>query len=280
MALSLHHLNCGTLCPLGRRFIAGEGGVLERSQMICHCLLIETPNSGLVLVDTGFGTQEVADPRGKLGAPFATLMGLRLSEQETALHHVQRLGFSPEDVRHILVTHLDLDHAGGLPDFPRAKVHVYELEHQAAMQPTLRESQRYKSHQWAHHPNWQLYSKTSGEPWFGFPCVRSLEGLPPEILSIPLPGHTRGHSALAVNTKEGWLLHAGDAYFHRGEIHEGEPPCPAGLRAFQNLVEINHTQRIANQQRLRELARDHGRDVQIFCAHDPMELQRAAHTPA
>ena len=33
-------------------------------------------------------------------------------------------GFRREDVRHILVTHLDFDHAGGLPDFPDAVVHV------------------------------------------------------------------------------------------------------------------------------------------------------------
>lgn len=33
-----------------------------------------------------------------------------------------------EDVRHIVLTHLDLDHAGGLPDFPHAKVHVHATE--------------------------------------------------------------------------------------------------------------------------------------------------------
>ncbi|MFD0510570.1 MBL fold metallo-hydrolase [Streptomyces aureus] len=31
------------------------------------------------------------------------------------------LGYAVDDVRHIVLTHLDLDHAGGLPDFPRAR---------------------------------------------------------------------------------------------------------------------------------------------------------------
>jgi glyoxylase-like metal-dependent hydrolase (beta-lactamase superfamily II) len=37
-------------------------------------------------------------------------------------HQVQRLGFDPRDVRHIVLTHLDFDHAGGLDDFPHATV--------------------------------------------------------------------------------------------------------------------------------------------------------------
>jgi 4-hydroxy-3-methylbut-2-enyl diphosphate reductase IspH len=31
-----------------------------------------------------------------------------------------------------------------------------------------------------------------------------------------------------------------------------------------------------NEQRLRELAREHGDEVRMFCAHDPVELERAA----
>lgn len=276
MSLRVHHLNCGSLCPVGGCLLTGQGSLLERGLMVCHCLLIET-SEGLVLVDTGFGTADIADPKGKLGCAFVAISAPRCLPSETALEQVKRLGFSPDDVRHLLVTHLDLDHAGGLADFPRAQVHVHEKEHRAAMAPTWRESQRYKVHQWAHHPHWSLYTEGSGEPWFGFPCARQLRGLPPEILSIPLHGHSRGHAAIAVETPGGWLLHAGDAYFFRGEIHEQEPSCPGGLRVFQSLVEIDHQQRIANQQRLRELSRAHGSQVRIFCAHDPVELKRLQH---
>ncbi len=274
MTIKVHHLDCGTMCPYGGRLITGEGGIFEPGKMVCHCLLIETPSSGLVLVDTGFGAAEVRDPQGKLGKPFVALTRPRLTLEDTAAGQVKRLGFSVDDVRHILVTHLDLDHAGGLADFPRARVHIREAEHRAAMRPTLRESQRYKQHQWAHGPDWVLYPTAAGEPWFGFPSVRSLDGLPPEILIIPLPGHTRGHSAIAVETGGRWLLHAGDSYFFRGEIHQGEPRCPRLLRGFQSLVEVDREQRLGNQARLRQLSLDHGGEVAIFSAHDPVELQR------
>ena len=74
------------------------------------------------------------------------------------------------------------------------------------------------------------------------------------------------------------MLHAGDAYFHHGEI-EATPHCPLPLRAFQKLVAIDDEARLANQGRLRALAADALADVTVFSAHDPDELDRlrAAH---
>ena len=59
--IRVHHLNCGSLRPLGGRFIDGEPGAHRLARLVCHCLLLET-DSGLVLVDTGFGTRDVEDP--------------------------------------------------------------------------------------------------------------------------------------------------------------------------------------------------------------------------
>ncbi|WP_157871168.1 MBL fold metallo-hydrolase, partial [Streptomyces aurantiacus] len=41
-----------------------------------------------------------------------------LDLRETALHQIRQLGFRAEDVTHIVVTHFDADHVGGLADFP------------------------------------------------------------------------------------------------------------------------------------------------------------------
>jgi glyoxylase-like metal-dependent hydrolase (beta-lactamase superfamily II) len=92
---------------------------------------------------------------------------------------------------------------------------------------------------------------------------------------IPLVGHTRGHTAIGVRDGDRWLLHCGDAYFNHGEV-ETPPHCPPGLAAFQKLMAHNGKARAANQERLRELARSHGDDVRLFCAHDPVELEREA----
>jgi glyoxylase-like metal-dependent hydrolase (beta-lactamase superfamily II) len=260
--MRVHHLNCATMCP---PFVG---------KMVCHVLAIES-GDGIVLVDTGLGMPDVTTPKVRLGREFVAITRPRCDAGETAIAQLQALGFAPKDVRHIVVTHLDLDHAGGLSDFPDAAVHVSTAEHEAAMtRPTMAERRRYRSAQWAHGPKWKIHGP-GGEAWHGFDGVRALDGLPPEILRVPLVGHTRGHHGIAVkrNGDTGWMLHAGDAYFFHGEL-EATPHCPLALRAFQKLVAIDDEARRANQARLGVLARDAAAGVQIFSAHDPLELER------
>jgi glyoxylase-like metal-dependent hydrolase (beta-lactamase superfamily II) len=279
--MKVHHLNCATMCPVGGRLITGQGGLTEPGRMVCHCLLVETPAQGLVLIDSGLGLADVANPAARLGREFMLITGARLDAEETAVRQVERLGYRPEDVRHIVVTHLDLDHAGGLSDFPQAQVHLHADELAAATRPaTLLERKRYRPLHWAHGPHWVSHrAAPRGEPWFGFECVRDLPGLPPEILMVPMPGHTRGHAAVAVQAREGWMLHAGDAYFFRAEMEATRPWCPAGLALFQRVVEMDRRARLLNQVRLRKLRQQQGDAVRVFCAHDPVELEAACAAP-
>jgi glyoxylase-like metal-dependent hydrolase (beta-lactamase superfamily II) len=252
--------------------MGGEGGLLNTTDVICHCLLIETSN-GLVLVDTGFGTNDARNP-AQLGQPFRALLRPRPRVAEAAVTQVERLGFAAADVRHIVTTHLDVDHAGGLSDFPQAEVHVFAPELAAAMSPSLRERPRYIGAHWAHGPRWVEHrAETGGDGWFGFESVRILPGLDAEVLLIPLVGHTRGHTGVAVNAGDRWLLHCGDSYFNRGQVAT-PPTCPAGLALFQTIMAADRGARNANTERLRELAASHGDEVSLFCSHDPHELAR------
>lgn len=268
--MRVHHLDCLTMCPPFARWVNGRGGLFERGRMICHVLLVETDRHGLVLVDTAIGLDDCADTAGRLGGHFALAMGISAPPPEkTARRQVEAMGFRAEDVRHLVVTHLDLDHAGGLPDFPHATVHVLADEKEAALaRRTLGEKSRYRPAHFAHGPRWATY-RAAGEPWRGFECVRAIEGLPEEILLIPLTGHTRGHACVAVEAPGRTLVHAGDAYFHRASVRDaGE--VPFGLRVFESNIATDRAKIAANHARLRELDRDPG--IRLFCAHDPEEL--------
>ncbi len=272
--MRVHHLNCGTLRPLGGRLVDGEPGLLRRAQMVCHCLLIET-GAGLVLVDTGLGTPSVDRPREWLGGRFVRVVNPDTGIAETAVRQITRLGFDPSDVRHIVLTHLDVDHAGGLVDFPGATVHVHAEELRAAQHPgTSQERFRYRSVHFEHGPQWKAHAVT-GEPWWGFDAVRPLDGLPPTILLVPLAGHTHGHVGVAIDTGNGWLLHAGDAYFHPGEVDLNRAHCPPATALFETLVQTEKRPRLHNQQRLRELVREHQDHVRIFSAHSGAEYRHA-----
>lgn len=273
--MRVHHLNCISTCPLGGRLMdARSARIVQRGHLACHCLLVET-DTALVLVDTGFGLRDVANPRSRLSRFFLGMVAPEFREEMTAIRQIERLGFDPLDVRHIVLTHLDFDHAGGLDDFPHAVVHLMEAERaDAELQATWIDRQRFRPQQWGTRAQWKTYQPDAGETWLGFDCVRALEGLPPEILLVSLKGHTLGHAGIAVSTQGRWLLQAGDAYFFHAEMLPEDHWCTPGLLFYQTLMEKDREARLHNQLRLRELRKTQSHLVEIFCAHDVLEFER------
>jgi len=257
--MKIHHLNCGSM-------------LTSTAHLVCHVLLIETDN-GLVLVDSGFGLDDVAEPRRRIG-PSRHLIRPLLDPDETAARQVERLGFRREDVRHIIVTHFDVDHIGGLSDFPGAQVHVTAAEAFGAVHsPSRREKNRYRSAQWAHRPKLVEHSP-DGEKWRGFASAKELDAVAPGIVLVSLPGHTRGHACVAVDAGARWVLHCGDAFYHRGTI-DGRSRVPALLRTAERLVAFDLRQVRDNHARLAELHRRADPDLLILNAHDPALLKTA-----
>jgi len=270
--MRIHHLNAGTMCPLCARLVNGRGGLFERARLVCHVLLLET-NDGLVLVDTGIGLDDIATPV-RLQRFFLLSAAPRLQEVETARRQVEVLGFAPDDVRHIVLTHLDRDHAGGLADFGKAKVHVHVREHQAAVTGELpARAGRYIKQQWAQGPDWVLHGD-GGDDWFGFSGVRALGDREPDVLLIPLFGHTPGHCGVAVRRGDRWLLHAGDSHYAHRQIETPARPAPPALGFFQGRGDSDRAARLANQERLRVLAASHSDRVTVICSHDPDDFDR------
>ncbi|MFI6170635.1 MBL fold metallo-hydrolase [Nocardia sp. NPDC051052] len=258
--MKVHHLNCGTMRPLG----TPEG-------LVCHVLLVET-DTGLVLVDSGLGLRDVADPAARFG-PSRFFVRPRFDENESAIRQLERLGFDPRDVRDIVLTHFDADHSGGLADFPWARVHLTAIEANAALHPQgFVEKGRYLPTHRDHHPT--CVPHTPGEPWRGFAGTEELTDIAPGLVMISLPGHTRGHAAVAVDLGERWILHAGDAFYHRGQI-DGTGQVPRALTAMERLVAHDMSAVQANHERLADLWATPVPDLLLVNAHDPVLFRRA-----
>lgn len=271
----VHHLNCGSL----RAITPNEGSGLQPKLAVSHCLLLES-ESGLVLVDSGIGSGDIAQPELSLGEQFLELSQPALLAVETAAEQVRALGYQISDVRHVVLTHLDLDHAGGISDFPGASVHVSVDELRAASAPGFKafDRNRYRPLQWMHQPLWQPFDHSRGAEWFGFDTIEQPDGLPEEIRLVPLGGHSAGHTGVAVrldpasDAASSWLMHAGDAYYYHAELDPDHPRSTPGLDYLATSTEVDRALRLGTTARLRDLSRRLAGQVNVFCAHDPWEF--------
>ncbi len=263
--MRIRYLNCGTMFP---RLAGAFAPCLDRSPAIC--MLVET-DGRMVLVDTGFGTADMADT-GRLGRG-ELLLNTRADPEQPALRQISRLGLDPADVSDIICTHLDRDHAGGLGDFPEARVHVLAAEREAALNPrSARERDRYRACHFAHGPKWVTHEAVSDERWFGMDCIRDVEGLPPGILLVPLRGHSRGQTGVAVDTGERWVLHCGDAYYVKEELRQRGKPS-LGVRGFRRVAHVDFPAAMHCVGELRRIMREHFDEVTLIASHDQFEYR-------
>ncbi|MEU6556375.1 MBL fold metallo-hydrolase [Streptomyces sp. NPDC046915] len=260
--MRIHHLNCGTMRPWG----APEG-------LVCHVLLVET-GTGLVLIDSGLGLLDRTAPGRRFG-PARHFVRPVFQEAETAIRQVERAGFDPTDVRNIVLTHFDADHVGGLADFPWADVHLTSAEAAAALRPATRiEKERYKPAQRTHRPTLISHTPRTGETWRGFAAATELTAITPGIVLIALPGHTRGHAAVAVDGGDHWVLHAGDAFYHHSQV-DGTGRTPKSLIAMERIAAHDWHKVQTNHERLSELWQTADADLMLINAHDPHLLTQA-----
>jgi glyoxylase-like metal-dependent hydrolase (beta-lactamase superfamily II) len=140
---------------------------------------------------------------------FQLVTKVPLDTKQAAIQQVASLGYKPQDIRHIVLTHMHFDHCGGLPDFPDAAIHVHHDEYEAFMGSRAQWTDyAYVRHHTAHDPNMKLY-RAEGERWFGFDAIPL--PLEHEMYLIPLFGHSRGHCGVAIRQDDGWLFHVADA---------------------------------------------------------------------
>ncbi len=161
-----------------------------------RCLLIEH-DAGLVLIDTGLGNKENDKFRDIYGIENAGANGGTWLEDG-----LSSLGFSVDDVRVVINTHLHFDHAGGntrvngagevSASFPKAKYFVQHGEHEWATHTNERTAASYFGRNW--------------EPLLASGAMTLVEGefqLLPGISTLESPGHTPHHQSVMIDGGNG-----------------------------------------------------------------------------
>src|SRR6266536_3154203 len=129
--MRIHAIQTGTVA-IKTRQLSGRGrGALRpyitildttwTEPLPIYAWVIEHPE-GLIVVDTG-ETARVAEPGYFPWWHPYFRFGLRewVQPEEEIGPQMRALGFDPNDVRWVLLTHLHTDHAGGLAHFPNAE---------------------------------------------------------------------------------------------------------------------------------------------------------------
>lgn len=105
----------------------------------------------------------------------------------------KKIDIMPEDIKHVFLTHLDTDHAGGIDKsgcniFPNAKVYMGEEENKYMIREIRRKGIFFNCVQIA-------------EGWIPIKgnTIFEVEGI--KVEAIPVPGHTIGHTVYIVDDK-------------------------------------------------------------------------------
>lgn len=190
-------------------------------------------SEGLILVDTG-ETARVSErgyfPRWHPYYRFG--LRERVTPEEEIGPQLRALGFSPDDVRWVVLTHFHTDHAGGLMHFPSSEIVCSRADFEFSRGP-LGRARGFLPQHW---PDW--FAPTLIEPVarpFGpFPESIALT-VAGDVHLLPTPGHTPGHLSVALELGDIVLFFASDASYTQqlmlDGVVDGVSPDPSTARA-------------------------------------------------
>ena len=187
--------------PLWSRRIPADDR--NRITLAMRPLLVEHPD-GLVLIDSGLGNKETDKFKDIYGIENTGVNGRTLLEDSIAA-----LGYSTEDIKVVVNTHLHFDHTGGstyipaddaerrvLPSFPNARYIAHRREMDYATHANERTQASYFPH------NWQVLIERGMLELIDGPAGKIVPG----IGVMVTPGHTPWHMSVLIESQGEKLL--------------------------------------------------------------------------
>lgn len=255
--MRLYMFEAGTLKSQKQFFTLnqGFGDFFEVPVPFC---LIDHPR-GKVLFDTGNALEVVNNKHEHWGGVVAAYDPV-MTEEQWCVNAIKKVGCAPEEIKYVILSHLHLDHAGGVGHFPNARYVVQRDELHFAYVPDPYMKGAYirkdfdKDVDWMILEGWRddrfdLFGDGTIEIWF-------------------TPGHTPGHQSMLVNLQNsGPMFFAADSCYTQANLVEGVLP---GL-----MWSAGET--VKSVQRMRYLQETLG--VQIITGHDPESWKSVKQAP-
>jgi glyoxylase-like metal-dependent hydrolase (beta-lactamase superfamily II) len=225
---------------------------VERVETPVYNLVIEHP-AGTILWDTG------SHPDAGAGhwpeALYETFEHVDAAEHplDEALAAV---GYAIDDIDVVVMSHLHIDHAGGLEHFAGRDVpvfvHAAELKHAYYSAVVEGPASGYLRADFDHDLDWRVVHGDREQHFEGIEFIR-------------LPGHSPGLLATKIDLDGyGTVIFTGDVIDVAANYHDEHPPGPGFLRNRSDWEASLHT--------LQDLQRRH--DAELIFGHDPDQLER------
>ena len=210
--------------------LRGLGIGVRRSEWLpipIVAFLLEHPGAGPVLIDTGLHPSVAVKPAASLGR-LGTLAfrDIQMDPGQALPAQLRERGIEPSSVRNVVMTHMHIDHASGISEFPDATFVLSRAEWDAAT--SQGQTHGYVTRQFDHAFDYRLLDfEESGErgpsSFSGFARSFDLFG-DGSVRAVYTPGHTLGHMSVVVRTAGGEVLVAGDAIYLRGNLDDTHLP--------------------------------------------------------
>ena len=214
---------------------------------------------GVILVNSGSNAGLKSLPRWH--PYFRLAVRFEIEREQEAGPQLRALGIAPRDVKTVVLTHMHIDHDGGLADFTASTVFVSPGELKAAS-GFAGEIRGYLPKRWPRGFDPQPLA-LADEPYGPFAKSRRVTA-DGAVIAIPTPGHTRDHLSLAVDDGDACVILAGDASYSEANLIAGQVDGVSGDETIAR----------ATLAKLRDLAAS--RPAVYLPTHDPGSAGRLA----
>jgi glyoxylase-like metal-dependent hydrolase (beta-lactamase superfamily II) len=187
--------------------------------------LVEHAGFGHLLIDTGFHPSVAVDPKQNLGRLNAAFFkDITMEQSDAVAHQLRSRGIDPHSLKLVLMTHMHVDHASAISDFPEATFLLSRREWEAATEP--RGARRgYVRRQFDHAFDYRLldFDSQAADSFSSFGRSFDVFG-DGSVRLVSTPGHTFGHMSVVLRLSNRDALVAGDAIYTMRTLREGILP--------------------------------------------------------
>ena len=186
--------------------------------------LVEHPGVGPMLIDTGLHPSVAVDPKQNFGRLLAYYYrGLKMNSEQAVAAQLRARGLDAPDIRFVLMTHMHVDHASAISEFPASSFVLSQQEWDVLGSGKPTEGYVKRQYDFGFDYRTFDFESPGAESFATFGRSFDLFG-DASVRAVFTPGHTHGHTSYVLRLREREVLIAADAIYTARTLEESVLP--------------------------------------------------------